>query len=465
MGHWKDQLRQERIRQNWRQQDLADQLGTTVVTVQRWERGSHQPSAYFRIKLCALFGKTAEELGFVPDQVLPPAAEEILSAPAEETEGRSPETTSALDLADDPGEGALGSASESPLLTSAPLSQEPAVPEPPPFWSLVQRRPLVFGLAWLANFLLFALTVWLGFPLISSAVPLFSSPLLSFGLLILAALFPLLLWLTLLFSQKPVPKENMGKRRSLLRKRHPCAMLFFGTSCLSLLLCFVLLLTGVFRFAWCPGNGCSVSPSVRSGPGVHDANLEIYPVAVQGTSFVIPGNPTSSVQPGLPQDVGAVRLDQQGSSSLYRVVIGVHSLVQGVNSLLIKQVLLVVEHVSLPPRPLNVWQQRSPVDYHTNPYLALYTGQSQGENVAAIYIPVPYANVQLAPGEADQLDIQLSSHLVVAIRFRLQILYRLAQESAIRTLTLSDSFEMVFSDGSNWHEYTLQSGHFVPTST
>jgi tetratricopeptide (TPR) repeat protein/transcriptional regulator with XRE-family HTH domain len=62
---WKDRLRQERIQHNWRQQDLADQLGTTVATIQRWERGSHQPSAYFRSKLCTLFGKSAEEFGVV----------------------------------------------------------------------------------------------------------------------------------------------------------------------------------------------------------------------------------------------------------------------------------------------------------------------------------------------------------------------------------------------------------------
>lgn len=59
---WNSRLRQERILRNWRQQDLADHLGTTVVTIRRWERGSQQPSAYFRVKLCALFGKSAEEL-------------------------------------------------------------------------------------------------------------------------------------------------------------------------------------------------------------------------------------------------------------------------------------------------------------------------------------------------------------------------------------------------------------------
>ncbi|HEY7419167.1 MAG TPA: FxSxx-COOH system tetratricopeptide repeat protein [Ktedonobacteraceae bacterium] len=62
---WKGRIRQERTSHNWRQQDLADQLGTTVVTIQRWERGTQQPSAYFRTKLCTLFSKSAEEMGFV----------------------------------------------------------------------------------------------------------------------------------------------------------------------------------------------------------------------------------------------------------------------------------------------------------------------------------------------------------------------------------------------------------------
>jgi tetratricopeptide (TPR) repeat protein len=47
-----------------------------VVTIQRWERGSQQPGAYFRLKLCALFGKSAEELG------LRQAAQPLLSMSA-----------------------------------------------------------------------------------------------------------------------------------------------------------------------------------------------------------------------------------------------------------------------------------------------------------------------------------------------------------------------------------------------
>jgi len=57
-------LRLARIERNWHQHELAEQLGTTTVTVKRWERGYQQPGPYFLVKLCTLFGKSAEELGF-----------------------------------------------------------------------------------------------------------------------------------------------------------------------------------------------------------------------------------------------------------------------------------------------------------------------------------------------------------------------------------------------------------------
>ncbi|HEU5375091.1 MAG TPA: FxSxx-COOH system tetratricopeptide repeat protein [Ktedonobacteraceae bacterium] len=68
IAHENNRLRQERIRHNWRQKDVAEQLGTTVLTVKRWERGHQQPSPYFRDKLCVLFGKGPEELGLIVDE-------------------------------------------------------------------------------------------------------------------------------------------------------------------------------------------------------------------------------------------------------------------------------------------------------------------------------------------------------------------------------------------------------------
>jgi WD40 repeat protein/transcriptional regulator with XRE-family HTH domain len=57
-------LREERLRRRWSQQELADRLGTTKISVQRWERSITTPSPYFRLKLTTLFGKSFEELGF-----------------------------------------------------------------------------------------------------------------------------------------------------------------------------------------------------------------------------------------------------------------------------------------------------------------------------------------------------------------------------------------------------------------
>jgi transcriptional regulator with XRE-family HTH domain len=66
LAHNSNRLREERVKRNWRQQDVADKLGTTVVTVSRWEQGIQQPSAFYRIKLCKVFDKSAEELELLP---------------------------------------------------------------------------------------------------------------------------------------------------------------------------------------------------------------------------------------------------------------------------------------------------------------------------------------------------------------------------------------------------------------
>lgn len=80
-----EHLRRLRIRCNWRQQDLADQLGVTIVTIQRWERGSQHPSAYYRVKLCTLFGLSTQELGLVDMSPLPPESNAGDAARAEST--------------------------------------------------------------------------------------------------------------------------------------------------------------------------------------------------------------------------------------------------------------------------------------------------------------------------------------------------------------------------------------------
>jgi hypothetical protein len=44
---------------------VADAVGTNKFMVSRWEGGVMTPNPHFREQLCVLFGKTAEELGFI----------------------------------------------------------------------------------------------------------------------------------------------------------------------------------------------------------------------------------------------------------------------------------------------------------------------------------------------------------------------------------------------------------------
>jgi transcriptional regulator with XRE-family HTH domain len=57
------------------QDDLGKLIGTTASTISGWERREHQPSAYFREKLCSVLGKSASELGLLPEET--PAASTI----------------------------------------------------------------------------------------------------------------------------------------------------------------------------------------------------------------------------------------------------------------------------------------------------------------------------------------------------------------------------------------------------
>ncbi|GCE14715.1 FxSxx-COOH system tetratricopeptide repeat protein [Tengunoibacter tsumagoiensis] len=80
-----ERLRRQRILRNWRQQDVADKLGTAVLTIQRWERGIQQPGAYYRVKLCALFGLSTQELGLVEENEPSSEPEIIKASPSEKT--------------------------------------------------------------------------------------------------------------------------------------------------------------------------------------------------------------------------------------------------------------------------------------------------------------------------------------------------------------------------------------------
>lgn len=60
---WNDQIRHERKSREWSQSLVAERIGTSPFTVNRWERGHAFPSPFYREQLSELFGKSLEELG------------------------------------------------------------------------------------------------------------------------------------------------------------------------------------------------------------------------------------------------------------------------------------------------------------------------------------------------------------------------------------------------------------------
>jgi transcriptional regulator with XRE-family HTH domain len=63
-----EKLKRERELRGWSQRKIAERVGTAEQVVARWEGGLHKPNRYFQTQLCELFGKNAEELGFLgPD--------------------------------------------------------------------------------------------------------------------------------------------------------------------------------------------------------------------------------------------------------------------------------------------------------------------------------------------------------------------------------------------------------------
>ncbi len=61
-------LRSLREKQGWTQEELADKVGTSGVTVSRWESGVTSPNRYSRKMLSTVYGKSIEELNQLLDE-------------------------------------------------------------------------------------------------------------------------------------------------------------------------------------------------------------------------------------------------------------------------------------------------------------------------------------------------------------------------------------------------------------
>ncbi len=62
-------LKYEREMRGWTQEEVAEKIGTTAVSVSRWENGVYTPDIYYRNKLCKLYQKNPQQLGFVSEMV------------------------------------------------------------------------------------------------------------------------------------------------------------------------------------------------------------------------------------------------------------------------------------------------------------------------------------------------------------------------------------------------------------
>ncbi|HEY7419333.1 MAG TPA: helix-turn-helix transcriptional regulator, partial [Ktedonobacteraceae bacterium] len=73
-------LKYERELRGWSQAKLAEELGTTPVSVSKWERGLALPSSHFRGQLYTLFATDAQKMDLLldtnPEHEEPPEQEE-----------------------------------------------------------------------------------------------------------------------------------------------------------------------------------------------------------------------------------------------------------------------------------------------------------------------------------------------------------------------------------------------------
>jgi transcriptional regulator with XRE-family HTH domain len=65
-------LRSAREIRGWTQEELAEKIGTTSVTISRWESGVTVPSRYFRKKLSVLYEQSIQALGLLSEESISP---------------------------------------------------------------------------------------------------------------------------------------------------------------------------------------------------------------------------------------------------------------------------------------------------------------------------------------------------------------------------------------------------------
>jgi transcriptional regulator with XRE-family HTH domain len=63
-------LVEARARNNWNLEQAAERIGCAPNTLDRWELGTMKPAAYYRARLCEVYGITTEELGLEEEKII-----------------------------------------------------------------------------------------------------------------------------------------------------------------------------------------------------------------------------------------------------------------------------------------------------------------------------------------------------------------------------------------------------------
>ena len=264
-------------------------------------------------------------------------------------------------------------------------------------------------------------------------------------------------------KEAAAPTASVNEKKATPGSRQPDRRWIIATllSTISFFLSSTILVIVLIRPPWCPASFCSVSRSLPQG-SVSDANLVLYPLAVQSTSFEIPGDPLHYSQSRLPQSIGVQHVSRQAESATFRVALGVQSLIQDRYAILIKQVAIVLTSLSPVPHQLNVWTTNPSTSYKSLPFLAVYRGEKTGDILSTTSLSTPPGLIHLLPNEPEQFNIRLISSAAVNLEFRVQLTYVVSNDPKPHTLTLPQVFHVIISDASTWREYRLQQGHFVP---
>ncbi len=265
-------------------------------------------------------------------------------------------------------------------------------------------------------------------------------------------------------GRNPSPSSKSLQDISALKARNMVSRISIPKSKKSLLISATILLALAFSllpffplptcsFPFCYSSQRSIKQSSSQDEReVQNQNLSVELIDVVSPSFVFLDDPKRHSGGTPPStDISAVLLPKN-ASTYDTIIVNVQNLRYGGAYILIDSIALHL--LSIPPfpqRPLSVWTPGGARTYIAYPYPVTYTGQTPGQLLYA----EPLHNVTLEPRETNQLSIQVLSRVTAFLQFQVQIFYRIANANTESSLILPRTFQVVFSDASNWHEKIL----------